>query len=143
MKIELSTKDDGEDLAELRVLAMKESLEAIGRFDPDRAKKRFLDGFKPEITEKVYLSETLVGFFVLRDKNDHLYLDHLYITPSFQGSKIGSKIITIIKHRAKTAGKPLRLGALKGSRSNDFYTAHGFEKTHEEEYDNYYQFIHS
>ena len=35
-------------------------------------------------------------------------------------------------------GKEIRFGALKVSRSNGFYLSHGFVKTHEEEFDNYY-----
>jgi len=33
---------DAEDLVQLRILAMRESLERIGRFDPQRARDRFL-----------------------------------------------------------------------------------------------------
>ena len=32
---------DAEDLVGLRILAMRESLERIGRFDPARARERF------------------------------------------------------------------------------------------------------
>jgi len=34
MKLEIATQSDAESLAELRVSSMRESLEAIGRFDP-------------------------------------------------------------------------------------------------------------
>ena len=37
---------DGEALASLRVAAMRESLERIGRFDPQRARQRFLATFE-------------------------------------------------------------------------------------------------
>ena len=39
------SNSDADLLADLRVRAMKESLEAVGRFDPIRAKSRFLDNF--------------------------------------------------------------------------------------------------
>lgn len=42
---------DAEALADLRARAMRPSLEAVGRFDPVRARKRFLDGFVPDQTQ--------------------------------------------------------------------------------------------
>ena len=38
------------DLAAMRVAAMKPSLEAVGRFDPERARNRFLESYQPEDT---------------------------------------------------------------------------------------------
>ena len=40
---------DGEALAALRVEAMRLSLERVGRFDPDRARLRFLDAFEAHL----------------------------------------------------------------------------------------------
>jgi len=47
------------------------------------------------------------------------------VIPEHQGKGVGSRILDLIKERSSGA-KPIRLGALKGSRSNDFYKAHGF-----------------
>ena len=143
MNIEIVTKADGKALAELRALAMKESLEAIGRFDPIRVRERFLLNFSPDKTKKIYVSNQLVAFFVLDERDDHYYLDHLYVIPSAQGQKIGSSIMELVKTQCFSKGKSIKLGALKGSRSNDFYISHGFVKTHEEGYDNYYELKYS
>ena len=64
MKFVAAQKKDAEVLAELRVLAMQESLEAIGRFDRERARERFLSGYCPEITRKVLLDDVFVGFLL-------------------------------------------------------------------------------
>ncbi|RVU83721.1 N-acetyltransferase [Leucothrix sargassi] len=134
---------DGEALAVLRVLAMRESLEALGRFDPVRARERFLSGFDPALTKKLLIDSKLVAFYVLKQEPDHLFLDHLYVHPDFQGAKIGAKLLAEVIQQGRSIGKSVRLGALKGSRSNDFYKAHGFVKTHEEAFDNYYELTHS
>ena len=42
-----------EALVALRIEAMRESLERIGRFDPDRARQLFLDGFEPAQTQHI------------------------------------------------------------------------------------------
>jgi hypothetical protein len=75
------SRSDGELLADLRVRAMKDSLEAVGRFDPIRAKNRFLDNFDPLFTHEILLNNERVGFVVLKEMDDHFYLDHLYIDP--------------------------------------------------------------
>lgn len=134
---------DAESLAELRVLAMRESLEALGRFDPTRARERFLSAFDPAVTKKLLVDGKLVAFYVLKEESSWLFLDHLYVHPAFQGEKIGSKLLTTIIKKGCDEGKEIKLGALKGSRSNDFYLSHGFVKTHEEEFDNYYVHKHS
>lgn len=143
MKIENAGKDDGRALAELRALSMRESLEEIGRYDPVRVRERFLVNFDPDNTKKIVSEGVLVGFYVVLEKPDHIYLDHMYILPRYQGKKYGSIIMEKVIKLAKERGKPVRLGALKQSRSNQFYLAHGFRKTHEEEYDIYYELRHS
>lgn len=130
--------NDAALLAELRVLAMRESLEAIGRFDPVRAKERFLSSFDPALTKKVLVDGKLTAFYVLKEESSYLYLDHLYVHPNCQGQKMGSNLLTDIIEQGNMLGKDIKLGALKGSRSNHFYLFHGFVKTHEEEFDNYY-----
>ncbi|MFS8180529.1 GNAT family N-acetyltransferase [Pseudovibrio denitrificans] len=130
---------DAEDLAALRVEAMRESLETLGRFDPQRARERFLKGFEAEQTYKLVSGAMPVGFYVLRDRPDHIWLDHLYIHPKAQGGGIGAKAISQIKAYAFAKGRPVRLGALKQSKANAFYQCHGFQHTHSEEFDNYYE----
>lgn len=139
MRMVSCSQDDGEILASLRDRAMRASLEAAGRYDSTRVRQRLLANFEPENTKMVFIEEVLVGFYVILDKGDHLYLDHFYIDPDHQSRKIGSAILLIIIKFAKIQCKPIRLGALKQSRSNNFYLAHGFEKTHEGEHDIYYE----
>ena len=128
-----------EALAELRITAMRPSLEAVGRFDPNRARSRFLNNFCRESTRKIEVDGGLAGFYVVKDNDDHLYLDHMYIRPELQGNGLGSLILEGIIVEAQERGLPLRLGALRGSRSNQFYQSHGFAQTHEEEWDIFYE----
>lgn len=139
MKTEIAHIGDGDALADLRVLAMKESLEALGRFDEVRARIRFLDSFDPDATQKVLIDDELVGFYVVTEHSEHLYIDHLYVHPNHQGKSIGSTVLKSVIERARRINKPIKLGALKGSRSNLFYRSHGFVKVAEGEYDNYYE----
>ena len=138
-----ATNDEGSVLANLRVEAMRESLLAVGRFDPVRARERFLGSFEPENTVVLRKQGQLLGFYVLEWRSDHLWLAHLYIHPDFHSFGIGSSLLAKIKLQAKERNLPIRLGALRSSRSNEFYKNHGFAKTHEEEWDIYYEYAHS
>ncbi|WP_235962621.1 GNAT family N-acetyltransferase [Jannaschia marina] len=126
LQIHLARPEDAESLAGLRIAAMRPSLEAIGRFDPDRARQRFLSAFDPEVTRIVRRDGDLIGFFVLRPRPDHLYLDHLYIHPEAQGSGTGRRLVEAIQQDARRAGLRIELIALAGSPANDFYRARGF-----------------
>lgn len=143
MRIEIAHEQDGDALAELRVLAMQKSLEELGRFDQKRARQRFLENFQPEKTQKILVDEELVGFYVVTEFASYFYIDHLYVDPRHQGKKIGSAVLTKIIADGRRVDKPVKLGALKGSASNRFYKSHGFIQVDEGEYDNYYELKHS
>ena len=136
----LETREsDFDELAELRIDAMRESLERLGRFDRERSIERFRSSFVAEDTTRILKGEELVGFFAVSAREDHLYLGHLYVKPGCQGTGIGTQAFELVHMRASQVGLPIRLGALKESRSNEFYQKLGFEQIGEEEWDIYYQ----
>ena len=125
-------------LAAIRVEAMRPSLEAVGRFDPDRARNRFLETYNADDTQVVHVGGDLIGFYVVRNRPDRLYLDHLYIHPERQGSGLGREIVRSIQCQACDMGQPVRLMALRGSPANDFYVSCGFALERYDELDNFY-----
>ena len=129
---------DGDALADLRVEAMRESLEQIGRFDAVRARDRFLSGFSPANTHHIFLGDERIGFYVLKQENQTLLLDHLYVLPAHQGKGIGAIVLARVFSHAEAVGLPVRVGALVGSDSNRFYVRHGFCLVEQGEFDNYY-----
>ena len=136
----LAKPSDGYALAELRALTMEPSLTAIGRYDANTVRNRFLDTFEPSQTVKIMEHGTLVGFYVVRIRADHHYLDHLYIQPEHQNRGLGKAVIDRVVNTAQHCALPVRLGALRESRSNQFYLNNGFVKTHEDEFDIYYEY---
>ncbi|KQN52419.1 GCN5 family acetyltransferase [Serratia sp. Leaf50] len=130
--------EDAIELAEIRAAAMRPSLEALGRYDAQRVRKRFLDTYVPADTFKILHQGALAGLYVIRDKGDHLYLDHLYILLKYQNLRLGKAVVEYITRKAQFRQLPLRLGALRGSPANAFYIKHGFIQTHEDEFDIYY-----
>lgn len=130
--------DDAEALVALRILAMRESLERLGRFDPVRARERFLSGFSPKHTRHILVDGAHAGFVVVKPDGEGLLLDHLYIDPRFQNRGIGAAALARVFAEADARGLRLRVGALRGSDSNRFYVRHGFVLEREEQWDNYY-----
>lgn len=131
--------DDLDALVALRIEAMRESLERIGRFDPDRARQRFASGFVPEHTRHIVLNEARVGFVAVHPIATGLALNHLYVRPHYQGRGIGAHVLGVVFAEADAAGLTLRVGALRGSDSNRFYLRHGFVQVEAAEWDIYYQ----
>ncbi|MCA8294948.1 GNAT family N-acetyltransferase [Burkholderia sp. AU30198] len=134
----LATPSDAETLVAIRIAAMRDSLERIGRFDPQRARERFLASFDPALCRFIEAEGVNAGFFVVRPQEDHWLLDHLYIAPGHQGKGIGAAVLRRIFAEADEKRMPVRVGALRGSASNRFYARHGFVQTDEAEWDIYY-----
>lgn len=134
-----ASQADGEALASLRVAAMRDSLERIGRYDPQRARQRFLATFDPASTWQLREGGALAGFYVLRPEADHLLLDHLYLAPGCQRQGMGAAVLARVFAEADAARKSVRVGALRGSEANCFYVRHGFVPDGEGEFDLYYR----
>lgn len=133
-----ASDSDIDALVALRIEAMRESLERLGRFDPARARERFQSGYVPEQTRHIELDGERVGFVVTKPCTDHLLLDHLYIRPGRQGLGIGSQVLQLVFDQAQSLDLPVKVGALRQSDSNRFYQRHGFELVEQGEFDNYY-----
>jgi ribosomal protein S18 acetylase RimI-like enzyme len=136
--LEPATAGDAESLADLRLLAMRESLERVQRFDPQRARQRLLNNFAAAHTRHVVADGQRVGLVVVRPHEEEWLLDHLYLHPQHQRQGIGAAVMGLVFAEADRAGKRLRVGALKESAANAFYRRHGFRLVEQAEWDNYY-----
>lgn len=130
---------DAGRLADIRVEAMRPSLEAAGRFDETRARARFLSTFERRDTQLIYFAEDLIGFTVIRNRSDHIYLDHLYFRPEHQGRGFGKEVVAMVQQRAADLALPVRLLALKTSPAGKFYERCGFRLSGSDEFDNHFE----
>lgn len=137
--LEPVAETDFEAMVALRVEALRESLERLGRFDPQRARERLRAGFRPEHMRHIVYDDERVGFVTLRPERHGgtpaLRLDHLYVLPEYQSRGIGAWVMAWIKHEARELGQDVTLAALKGSDANRFYLRHGFTVVREDEFD--------
>lgn len=130
-----TTHADAETLVSIRIAAMRESLERIGRFDPQRARERFLASFDPAVCWFIEFDGARAGFYQIRPREDHLSLEHLYALPEHQGRCIGAAVLQRIFASADAQRMSIRVNALRGSDSNRFYRRHGFVQIGEAEWD--------
>lgn len=85
-----ASPEDFDELAALRIAAMRESLERVGRFDPDRARERLRNSFYPEHSQVIVFDGARIGFCTFRPSNEAFLLDHLYVHPECQSRGVGS-----------------------------------------------------
>jgi len=135
LHLEPVRQEDFESMHELRMAAMRESLERLGRFDPQRSRARLAEGFEPRHMRHLCRDGVRVGFLNLIPEADVLNLKHLYVAPGSQGQGVGAWAMAWVQSQ----GRDVVLSALKGSASNSFYQRHGFVQTGEEEFDIQYR----
>jgi GNAT superfamily N-acetyltransferase len=130
---------DFDAMLAVRIEALRESLERLGRFDPQRARERLAAGFAPQHMQHIEVDGQRVGFMTLRPDQDAvtptMKLDHLYVRPGAQGQGIGAWALECAKAQAVAAQCDIALSALKLSAANRFYLRHGFVAVGETEFD--------
>jgi len=133
------TEADFETLLALRIRVMREHLERLGRFHPDRARKHFRRGFEPQFMRKIWVGADMVGVVSLKPSNDELELEHFYLNPDHQSKGLGGTVLRLLIDEANEQGLSIYLGVLKQSPAARFYERHGFHKVDEEEWDVFYR----
>ena len=133
-----ATIADLEVLVAIRIAAMRESLERVGRFEPQRARERLTRDFQADKTRCLLFNNTLAGFLVVDHEDDEIVIKHLYVLPQLQNRGIGSFALAQVIAQAQEERRAIRLITLKESRANDFYQKHGFKQAGSSDYDNIY-----
>lgn len=138
LHFEPACAEDFDALAEIRIAAMRESLERIGRFDPVRARDRLAASWDPALTRHIVRGAQRVGFFMVRRADHALLLQHLYLQHSAQRCGIGTAVMQHLIGESAWAGLPLRVTALRDSPANAFYLKLGFVRCASDEFDVHY-----
>ena len=122
---------DFEAMLSIRIEALRDSLERLGRFNPEVARARLKSQFRPEWMNHLVVDGERVGYFTVEPREGELRLHHLYLRPEAQGQGVGAWVLD----QVKAQGKPITLAALRESRANDFYLRHGFRVVEAQEFD--------
>jgi ribosomal protein S18 acetylase RimI-like enzyme len=130
--------EDLDQLVKIRIAAMRESLEKIGRFDAARARARLTQDFQTKYTTCLIYKTNIIGFIISKQENEEIVINHLYVLPQFQNRGIGKFVLDKIIEQGKNERRNIKLMALKESRANNFYLNNGFKYLNSIEYDNVY-----
>lgn len=128
-----STEGDAAWIAELRAVVLRDDLQRLGRYDPVRVRRRFIDGFVPAWTRVIVVDGTDAGSISMRADADDVWLEHFYLRPDLQGRGIGSAILGAVLQ--ESAGRRVRLNVLTGSSARRLYERHGFTVDAEDDVD--------
>lgn len=148
MNLSLATvsADDFEALFDLRIAAMRESLERLGIFNLDNARKRFFGQFDPQHMQHICADledgqgPQRAGLLTVVPCGDgRLKLQHLYLLPAYQNRRIGDWAMQQVQSQARRDGRAVWLEVLNQSDAIRFYERHGFVQTGGDPIDLLYQ----
>lgn len=132
-----SHASDAQWMAELRAVVIQPDLQRLGRYDPVRVRRRFLDGFVAHHTRVVVIDGQDVGLVSVRAEEDAFWLEHFYLSPECHGQGIGGEVLAEVMVDASDGVRPFRLNVLQGSPARRLYERHGFVLEHEDAIDVY------
>ena len=134
-----ATPGDLERLIALRVVAMRPALERIGRFDPDRARRRLIEQYRPDHTRLIWLGEAFAGCVAFAPHGPgRRLLEHFYLDPALSGQGIGSAVMAALMAETDAAGETVVLTVVRESDANRLYPRFGFVETGRDAVDIFY-----
>lgn len=130
---------DFEPLLVLRTEVMREHLERVGRYTPERSRRMFRGHFDEPGMRLILQDGIRVGCLGFRRNDREIRIDSFYLERRLHGSGLGTKILEALLAEADAACLPVRLEVLTGSKADRLYLRHGFVKLREDEIEGFYE----
>ncbi len=133
------TEDDFEPLLAIRTDVMREHLERVGRYTPERSRRMFRGHFDEPGTRLILQDGVRVGCVGFRQYEQEIRIDSFYLERCLHGSGLGTTILKALLAEADATGLPVRLEVLTGSKADRLYLRHGFVKLREDAIEGFYE----
>lgn len=133
------TEDDFEPLLAIRTDVMREHLERVGRYTPERSRQVFRGHFDERGTRLILQDGVRVGCVGFRRHEHEIRIDSFYLERRLHGSGLGTTILKALLTEADATGLPVRLEVLSGSQADRLYLRHGFVKLKEDAIEGFYE----
>lgn len=133
------TEDDFEPLLVLRTEVMREHLERVGRYTPERSRQMFRKHFDEPGMRLILQDGIRVGCVGFRRSDEEIRIDSFYLERRLHGSGLGTSILKALLAEADAVGLPVRLEVLNGSPADRLYLRHGFVKLKGDEIEGFYE----
>ncbi|MFD8754277.1 GNAT family N-acetyltransferase [Kitasatospora sp. NPDC059577] len=131
-----AASDDLARITDLKDQVMRADLERLGRWDPDRSRRRVADAFSTRWTSVLLVEGAFAGSVTVRpDGKGGRHLELFYLAPHLQGRGLGTAVLRRLLADADAAREPVRLTVLRGSAARRFYERHGFTVVDEDPVD--------
>lgn len=130
---------DFEPLLALRIDVMREHLERVFRYSPERARQVFREAFDEPGMRLILIGDERAGCVGFRTGETELKIDSFYLARRYHNSGLGAAILKVLLGEADARGLPVRLEVLHGSPVRRFYERHGFMKMQEDDIEAEYE----
>jgi GNAT superfamily N-acetyltransferase len=130
---------DFEPLLALRIDVMREHLERVFRYKPERARQIFREHFDERGLRLILVDEERAGCVGFRSGEAEIKIDSFYLERRFQNRGLGAVILKALLAEADALRLPVRLEVLRGSPAGRFYERHGFVKLAEDDVEAEYE----
>ncbi|MEU1288152.1 GNAT family N-acetyltransferase [Kitasatospora sp. NPDC005856] len=134
--LEPAAFSDLERVTDLKDQVMRADLERLGRWDPERSRRRVADAFSTTWTSVLLVEGAFAGSVTVRpDERGGRHLELFYLAPHLHGRGLGTAVLRRLLAEADVAGEPVHLVVLQGSAARRLYERHGFTVAHEDAVD--------
>ena len=130
---------DFEPLLALRIEVMREHLERVFRYKPERARRIFREHFDEPGMRLILVDGERAGCVGFRTTDSEIKIDSFYLGRRYQNRGLGATILKVLLAEADAQGLPVRLEVLRGSPADRFYERHGFGKLGEDDVEARYE----
>jgi GNAT superfamily N-acetyltransferase len=130
---------DFEPLLALRIDVMREHLERVFRYKPERARRIFREHFDEPGLRLILVDDERAGCVGFRIFEGEIKIDSFYLDRRYQNRGLGAIILKVLLAEADAQDLPVRLEVLRGSPADRFYERHGFVKLAEDDIEAEYE----
>ena len=130
---------DFEPLLALRIEVMREHLERVFRYKPERARRVFREHFDEPGLRLILVGGERAGCVGFRIGEGEIKIDSFYLGRGYQNRGLGAVILKALLAEADALRLPVRLEVLRGSPAGRFYERHGFVKLSEDDVEAEYE----
>lgn len=117
-----------EPLLAIRIEVMREHLERVFRYDPERARRVFREHFAEPGLRLILVGDDIAGCVGFRIDEAEIKIDSFYLARRHHNRGLGTDILKVLLAEADAIGLPCELDVLLGSPADRFYERHGFVK---------------
>jgi GNAT superfamily N-acetyltransferase len=89
----------------------------------------------------IYIENEKAGVLQLEKRKDEIFINQIYLLPSFQSKGVGRDIVNDLKKMARDENTPLKVSVLQVNPAKEFYIKNGFEIEKETQERAYMQYV--